>query len=142
MLNLNIQYLHPNAKEPFKKHVTDACYDLTAVSITETDMYIEYGLGIATEIPEGWCALIFPRSSVSNQGLILSNSVAVIDSPYRGEWKVRFKHVTGAPRYNVGDRVCQFMLIPVTQLSFNKVDSLKESDRGSGGFGSTNENAQ
>jgi dUTP pyrophosphatase len=58
--------------------------DLTAISLSKVDKdefgYLEYGTGLAIEIPEGHVGLLFPRSSISNSGLILTNSVGVIDS--------------------------------------------------------------
>ena len=71
----------------------DAGLDLTAVScqIDQSGLFIEYGTGLAVEIPEGYVGLLFPRSSVSKTTLILANHVGVVDSGYRGEIKFRFK---------------------------------------------------
>lgn len=140
-MNIKIKKLSENYKAPYKKHEQDACYDLTACSVNTINKadygYIEYGLGFAAEIPDGYCALVFPRSSCSDTGLILSNSVGVIDSLYRGEWKARFKYIPGTKYYEVGDRVCQMMIVPTLQLSFEEVEELTETKRGNGGHGST-----
>ena len=70
---------------PKKGNATDAAYDCTAVSVNETDDYIEYGLGFSLEIPKGFAGFIYPRSSISKYDLILCNSVGVIDSGFRDE---------------------------------------------------------
>ena len=85
--------LVPEAQAPFQKYITDAGYDLSAVSVTETEDYVEYGTGIALEIPTGMVGLVFPRSSVTGKDLMLKNCVGVIDSQYRGEVRCRFAKV-------------------------------------------------
>jgi len=119
----------------------DAGLDLiaTTVNIVENKEfgYIEYGTGLQLEIPYGYVGLIYPRSSVSNTGLILSNGVGVIDSGYRGEIKLRFKYIKDSKRYDVGDKIGQLIIIPYPKVEFEKVEQLSESERSSGGFGST-----
>lgn len=133
--------LHPDAVTPFKAHAGDAGWDLTAISSTRciaADFaFIEYDTGIAFEIPEGYVGLLFPRSSICNTGLILANSVGVIDSNYRGSVKFRFKHIPDTAAYNTGDRIGQLVVVPiVTELE--EVNELSDTDRNAGGFGSTN----
>lgn len=141
-LKVKIKKLDPRAVTPFYASPGDACMDLTAISeaIVEDSGYgyAEYGTGLAFEVPENHAMLIFPRSSISNQGLILSNSVGVVDSGYRGEVKLRFKYIKGANKYSVGDRIGQFMIIPRPIMELEEVEELSETERGSGGFGSTN----
>lgn len=165
-ITVNFKKLSKKAVIPSYAHDTDAGADLIAVSKTETDRYIEYGLGFATEIPEGWCALIFPNSRISKYDLHLANSVGVIDSHYRDEWKVRFKKSlwstfkfevakltnffglkdfdigwsSEGKFYNVGDVVGQVIMMPVTKIDFNEVSEIGETDR-KGGFGSTDTNS-
>ena len=140
-LKVKIKKLDPRAVTPFFSKPGDACMDLTAISETMVEEggygYVEYGTGLAFEVPENYVMLIYPRSSVSNQGLILSNSVGVVDSGYRGEVKFRFKWVKGTNKYNVGDRVGQFMIIPRPIMELEEVEELSETRRGSGGFGSS-----
>lgn len=100
--------------------------------------YLPIPLGIAAEIPEGYEALIAPRSSTyKNFGLICANSVGIIDNSYRGEWHmvaIAMKDTT----IHKGDRICQFRLIknqPVMEMF--TVTDLTDTARGSGGFGST-----
>jgi len=119
----------------------DAGLDLVATYIKIEDHqnygYYEYGTGLALEIPEGYAGLIFPRSSISNTGMILTNSVGVIDSGYRGEVRVRFKYVKGTKSYEVGDKIAQLIIIPYPIVEFEEVEELSNTDRGDGGFGST-----
>jgi dUTP pyrophosphatase len=81
---VKIKKLDPKAVTPAYAKAGDAAVDLTAISIAKVDRdefgYMEYGTGLAIEIPEGHVGLLFPRSSISNSGLILTNSVGVIDS--------------------------------------------------------------
>jgi dUTP pyrophosphatase len=90
---IGFKKLVPEAQAPYQKYITDAGYDLTAVSIVETPDYIEYGTGIAVEIPTGMVGLVFPRSSVTGKDLMLKNCVGIIDSQYRGEIRCRFAKV-------------------------------------------------
>lgn len=144
-MNIKIKKLNENAVIPKYSKLGDAGLDLTAISksIVENNTYgnqygyIEYGFGIALEIPEGYVGLVFPRSSISNTGAILSNSVGVIDSNYRGEVKARFKQIARTKEYEVGDRVAQLLIIPYPEVSFELVDELSDSVRGANGYGST-----
>jgi dUTP pyrophosphatase len=92
-MKVKIKKLHKDAEIPSYAMHGDAGLDLVAVSVTidPTGTYIEYGTGLAVEIPEGYVGLLFPRSSLSKTKLILANHVGVIDSGYRGEIKFRFK---------------------------------------------------
>lgn len=141
-IKVKIKKLDPHAVMPSYAKPGDACMDITAIServVEEVGFgFIEFGTGLAFEIPENYVMLIFPRSSISNQALLLSNSVGVVDSGYRGEVKFRFKYIKGGTKYNVGDRVGQFMIIPRPIVDLEEVQELSETDRGSGGFGSTN----
>ena len=141
MLTVKIKKLHPNAVIPTYSKPGDAGLDLTAVSVNTVDEgdygYIEYETGLSIEVPEGHVALMFPRSSISNTGLILANAVGVIDSGYRGAIKARFKAVPRTKIYEVGDRVAQLIILPYPQVNFVESDELSETERGEGGYGST-----
>lgn len=181
---------------PEKAHSTDACADLTAVSITEDGKYIEYGTGIKMLPPQGYFGVVFARSSISNYDLVLANSVGVIDD-YTGEWKIRFKRLkkplidslyrrfsekqeqyiqlrkildnstfkmfrfslkhdvehlkkelididqeikdleSFERLYNLGDKVAQFCFLPKYEWNYVLTETLPETIRGEGGFGST-----
>lgn len=141
MIKVKIKRLDLAAKIPSYSKTHDACMDITAISESYINNdgygYIEYGTGLAFEVPEDHVMLIFPRSSISNTGMLLSNSVGVLDSGYRGELRFRFKYIKDSVKYNIGDRVGQLMIIPRPVIEFEEVDDLDATDRGSGGFGST-----
>lgn len=95
-------------------------------------------LGLAMEIPNGYMLMLAPRSSMSKTPLVIPNSFGVIDADYRGEIKGIFKN-TGDDTYLIqkGDRLLQGILVPVGALNLLEVDELTETERGSGGIGST-----
>lgn len=165
---VNIKKLTPEAVIPLYAKEGDAGMDLVATSVDySNEYYIEYGTGLAIEIPKGYVGLIFPRSSNSKKDLQLCNSVGVIDSGYRGEVKLRYRRIINptpkrnfivtdvefqeelnnnvpVPRikadfacYDIGDKVGQIIIIPIPFISFNEVQELSETVRGEGGFGST-----
>jgi dUTP pyrophosphatase len=98
-----------------------------------------FGLGFAAAVPPGHVALLLPRSSSgAKHGLELTNTCGVIDSDYRGEWKAALKTKTGLPfPWQAGDRILQFLVVPVARIKLEETDNLDETDRGTGGFGST-----
>ena len=106
---------------------------------------VVYGTGLAFEIPEGYVGLLFPRSSNAKKDLLLSNSVGVLDSGYRGEVTFKFKpcevfekpDLTYPEKYEVGDRIGQLIIIPYPHIEFEVVEELSDTDRGAGGYGST-----
>lgn len=118
----------------------DAGLDLTARTISEqTKEQITYQTGISISIPEGHVGLVFPRSSIKNYDVVLSNSVGVIDSGYTGEISVVFniKKVKSPVLYNIGDRIAQLVIVKLTSISLEEVSQLNDTERGSGGYGST-----
>ena len=134
-MKIKIKKLHPSAVLPAYAKLGDAGMDLTAVGIKEAGPYITYHTGLAIEIPKGYVGLLFPRSSVYKTSQTLTNSVGVIDSGYRGE--IMMKFTQGINHYCIGDRIGQIMIIPYPQIEFEEVEKLSETNRGSGGFGST-----
>lgn len=171
-LKVKIKKLHKDAVIPSYAHSTDCGLDLTAVSKT-FDEYgnVVYGFGLAFEIPEGYAGFIFPRSSNHKSGLLLTNSVGVIDAGFRGEVTAKFasrikmvrptklwdrlrwfwgcemrgsySNITTndifnkGTNYNIGDRVAQMVILPYPKVEFVEVDELSETERGTGGYGST-----
>ena len=145
-MKVNVKKLDSNAVVPtYAKH-GDAGMDLTATSKWYDESgNVCYGTGLAFEIPNGFAGFLFPRSSNTKKDLILGNSVGVLDSGYRGEVVLKFRPVMplerdiefGPREYEIGDRVGQIAIIPVPQIEFNLVDELSTTDRGVGGFGST-----
>lgn len=79
-LNINIKKLNESAIIPTYAHSEDAGLDLVAINKEVNNDYIEYGTGLALEIPKGYVGLIFPRSSNSKKDILLANSVGVIDA--------------------------------------------------------------
>jgi len=142
-MQVKIKKLNKDSVIPKYATQNDAGLDLVATSIIlETSTQITYGLGVALEIPEGFVGLIFPRSSVRNTDLQLSNSVGIIDSGYRGELQATFNKkgvnkIDGGHIYVVGDRVAQIIIIPYPPIEFEEVEELSNTERGEGGFGST-----
>lgn len=137
---VNIKKLSPEAVIPQYAKPGDAGMDLVAIS-KEWDPengVLVFGTGLAFEIPEGYVGLIFPRSSIFKTGLSLSNAVGVIDSGYRGEVKFMFYPYERAKRnYEVGDRIGQIVIMPFPKVTFFQVQELSETQRGTGGFGSS-----
>ena len=142
-MKVRIKKLNEKAVMPTKAHATDAGFDLycTSKEIDWTKRQIVCHTGLAFEIPEGHVGLIFPRSSVSNKPLMMANSVGVVDSCYRGEVTAKFNitdtRQNAFSHYQEGDRVAQMIIIPYPEIEFEETDSLSESDRGTGGYGST-----
>lgn len=136
-MQIRFKKMHPMAKAPTQGTAGAAGYDLMAVDYSkekEVDAW-SYRTGIAVEIPAGYVGLITPRSSIYRTGSMLCNSVGVIDSDYRGEITAKF---TGSTKpYNVGERICQLLIVPVEVVEFTRVDELSETERGTGGYGST-----
>lgn len=144
-MKVKIKKLNESAVIPKYSKAGDAGMDLVATS-KETDKYgnIVYGTGLAFEIPKGYVGLLFPRSSISKYDMNLTNSTGVLDSGYRGEVFFKFKCPSRFTNfddtcftYNVGDRIGQIIILPYPQIEFEEVEELSETDRGTGGFGST-----
>ncbi len=95
--------------------------------------------GLAAEIPEGYCGLIFARSGLaSKRGLAPANKVGVIDADYRGEIMVALhNHTDRTQSVEGGERIAQLVIVPFLKVEFEEAEELGETIRGSGGFGST-----
>lgn len=138
-MKIKIKKLSPAATIPSYSKDGDACFDLTATSKNDCGSYIEFGTGLAIEIPKGFFGFVRPRSSVSKTQYTYNTS-GIIDSGYRGELTVRFKrmHFYGASdELKVGDRIAQLMILPYPAVEFEEVTELSETERGTGGYGST-----
>lgn len=139
-MNIKIKKTHPNAVIPKYANPGDAGLDLVACEvISESLNRITYNIGLAMEIPEGYVGFIYPRSSIRNYELALSNSVGVIDSGYRGTIQATFNKLCGgtSKTYKVGDKVAQIIISPYPQVIFVETDNLSDTVRGEGGFGSS-----
>lgn len=157
-MKVKIKKLSEKAVIPSYAKNGDAGMDLTAIS-KKIDNHgnVVYGTGIAMEIPKGYVGLVFPRSSNSKTDLRLTNSVGVIDSGYRGEIMFKFRNDNFASmnpmlkndlingqlgfsnEYQIDDRIGQLIIMPYPTIEFEEADELSETERGSGGYGSTGE---
>lgn len=150
-MKVKIKKLHKDAVIPKYAQKGDSGLDLTATSMNYDDHgNAVYGTGLAIDIPEGYVGYIFPRSSISKKTLALTNSVGVIDSNYRGEIMLKFKpdtsifgldlmkdELTNIEIYSIGDRIGQLIIMPIPSIEFEEVEELSDTNRGTGGFGST-----
>ena len=95
--------------------------------------------GLAMEVPKGCAGLIYARSSMgTKRGLAPANKVGVIDSDYRGEVMVALHNHGSEPQtVNHGERIAQLLITPVLSPAFELAESLDDTARGTGGFGST-----
>ncbi len=140
---MKFKKLRPGAIAPTYGSPEAAGADLYAC--LEEDLTIAPGetakipTGIAMEIPKGHAGLIFARSSLGvKRGLAPANKVGVVDSDYRGEFLIFLYNQSSQPQtVQPGERVAQLVIVPVRQEAFEEVQSLEETDRGQGGFGST-----
>lgn len=150
-MQVRFKKLVKEAVLPSYSRLGDAGLDLVATSKTEESTYIEYGTGLAVEIPKGFVGWIFPRSSISKYNLMLCNAVPVIDSNFRGEIRLRFKKVLhrgvfnnnwtlweeNNTLYKIGDRIGQLIIMPYPVIEVIEADELSETERGEKGFGSS-----
>ena len=139
-MKIKIKKLKDNAVVPVYAKTGDAGLDLVATEIINKDTFqITYGTGLAMEIPAGYVGLVFPRSSIRKYDLSLTNCVGVIDSGYRGEIQATFRRHKGVSStdYEVGDKIAQIIIVPYPSIEFIETDELSETERGTGGFGSS-----
>jgi dUTP pyrophosphatase len=139
-MNVKFKKLTKHASTPTYSKEGDAGLDLVAVDTYHDRDYsfVEYGTGLAVEIPEGYVGLLFPRSSISKTDFSLANSVGIIDSNYRGEVKMRFRTSPyNGMEYDIGDRIGQLVIMPYPKIDLVEVTELSDSNRGAGGFGSS-----
>lgn len=131
--------LNKDVKNPVKSTSGAAGYDLYAISRTYDSTYgvYTYDTGIFFEIPEGWFGLLVARSSIYKYGVRLSNHLGIIDSDYRGPVKFKFDEKRPGTPYEIGDKIGQIIFRKDDATKLVETDELSETDRGTGGFGST-----
>ena len=142
-MRIDIKKLRDSAIVPSQAHKGDAGVDLYAcvdeqICIAPGDT-IKIPTGIAMAVPEGYFGAIFARSGLATkQGLRPANCVGVCDSQYRGEYIVALHNDSDETRtVECGDRIAQLVILPCVYIDFNVVDSLDDTERDSGGFGSS-----
>ena len=141
-LTVNFKKLNENAVTPTFGSEFSAGADLYSA---EEELVINPGetkfisTGIATEIPVGTVGLVYARSGLAcKKGLAPANKVGVIDSDYRGEIKVALHNHGLTPQTVLkGERVAQMVITPYYAVNYVEVETLNETARGEGGFGST-----
>jgi len=141
-VQVNIVRLDPDLPLPSYAHPGDAGADLFA----REDVTLQPGerrlvpTGIALALPEGYVALVHPRSGLAHRnGLSLVNAPGTIDAGYRGEVQVCLVNLDPATPIELrrGDRIAQLVIQRFETAAFVEVDTLPDSSRGAGGYGST-----
>ena len=140
---MKFQKLRPDAKTPAYGSADAAGADLyiccpEPVTIGPGETVV-LPTGIAVAIPKGYVGLIFARSSLgTKRGLAPANKVGVIDADYRGEVRVSLYNHSHEPQTLAPyERVAQIVIVPFVQEPYEEAQSLDETERGAGGFGST-----
>jgi len=130
--------VEPGAKLPERAHASDAGADLFAregCEIYPGEQKL-VDTGVAVKIPRGFAGFIFNRSSQGKRGITIPHSVGVIDADYRGNLKVLLKNISEDPYViEAGDRIAQLVVQRVELPTF--YDAWNDTQRGTGGFGST-----
>lgn len=130
----------PKAIEPFRGTAYSVGYDLTAISVFKTisEKTTLYDTGIQINPPPGYYFEIVARSSLIKTGYILTNSVGIIDPDYRGNLMIALTKVDDtAPDLELPFTRCQLIPRKMDHVVFTEVESLDDTERGEGGFGST-----
>lgn len=137
-MKIKIKKLKENAKMPSYAHPGDVGMDLYAMEtvIIKPMEHYRFFHGFAMEFPEGNAGIIMDKSSISKAGLV--HMGGVFDAGYRGEYNTHLVNLSDKP-YTVeeGDKVSQLVIVPVAIVEIEETDTLSESSRGMGAFGST-----
>lgn len=137
---MKVLSLHPGFIMPTKGTDQAGAFDIYMPSSGLADGFPQlFGLGFAAAVPENHVALILPRSSIGAKfGLELNNTCGVIDADYRGEWKAMIRTKDGTDyTWIAGERLLQFLVVPIANVTLEQCNELPISARGIGGFGST-----
>jgi dUTP pyrophosphatase len=139
-MKINIVLKDKDAVVPVYGSNGAVCFDFYATSTSWVAHYDSavFSTGLEMEVPEGYGLFIFSRSGHGfNDDVRLGNCVGVIDPDYRGEVKIKLAADKGPKLFKKGDRIAQGCILPVPKVTFNVVEKLSDTVRGSGGFGST-----
>ena len=143
MIDVKIKLLREGAKIPTYGSELAAGADLYASIPKGIVIYphttVKIGSGIACELPKGYCAFIMARSGLATkEGLRPANCVGLCDEDYRGEYIVAIHNDSEVERIiEPGERIAQVVFMPYVQANFEVNDELSDTERGSGGFGSS-----
>ena len=140
-IEIEIELINSSANVPTKKHESDIGYDISSaenIFITSNEVTLVH-TGIAISLPAQCAGFVLPRSGLSTKHKItLINSPGLIDPGYTGELLVPLiNHSTEEYEIKIGDRIAQLVLINTNQVEFKIVDKMPDTERNSGGFGST-----
>ena len=146
-MNIKVKKVNDKAKLPTRGSEQSAGYDLYACFpdewgerlVIQPNETIKIGTGLAMELPEGYFGGIFARSGLATkQGLRPANCCGICDSDFRSEYIVALHNDSDYEQmiYD-GDRIAQLILLPYQTMEFEEVDNLSDTERGTGGFGST-----
>ena len=132
---------------PLPRYMTAGAVGMDLLADVETEMVLAAGergivpTGLAVAIPPGFEGQVRPRSGLAaREGVTVLNAPGTIDADYRGELKVLLVNLGTEPaRIRRGDRIAQLVVAPVVRAALQEVASLPKTDRGGGGFGSTDE---
>ena len=145
-MQLDVKILDPRLHDQLPQYATPGSAGLDLRACLSAPLTLKPGetelipAGIAIHIADsGYAAVILPRSGLGHKhGIVLGNLVGLIDSDYQGQIFVSTWNRGNAPFViNPMERLAQLVVIPVVQVAFNVVEEFSESNRGSGGFGST-----
>ena len=143
-MTIKFKKLSETAVAPIKAHDTDAGWDLTVSRITSEinecgQLLLVYHTDLAIEIPEGYFGALVQKSSISRKSISLCNAIDIINSGDHGEVIGKFRNTTDVvpAMYNPGEKFAQLLILPVPDVQFEEADQLSETDRGEGGYGST-----
>jgi dUTP pyrophosphatase len=135
--------VHPDAKLPARANLFDAGADLYSVESVEIKPFSNalVHTGLEGAIPEGYVGLVHPRSGLAlKKSITVLNAPGTVDSGYRGEFCIILYNASNAiQKLDKGERIAQLVIQKVELPEFEEVDSLPDSERGIGGFGSTGE---
>ncbi len=141
-MSLRFARLDPRARLPTRAHPADAGLDLCALQAVTLSPGARASVptGLAVQIPDGQAGLVLPRSGLAaRHGVTIVNAPGLIDSGYRGELRVLLLNTDAQTPFVVqaGDRIAQLVLVVIELPELVEVESLTDSARGVGGFGSS-----
>ena len=140
-IEIEIQLTNDNAIVPSRKHISDIGYDISSSvdALIPSSQVQLINTGIAINLPNQCAGFVLPRSGLASKHKItLINSPGLIDPGYTGELMVPLiNHGSSAYEISIGDRIAQLVLVNTNSVEFKIVENLPNTDRSTGGFGST-----
>ena len=141
-MKVKINRLVPHAKMPTRATRGSGAYDIYSTDelLLAPEGRYAFGTGLAMEIPDGFVALVCPRSGLAiKNGVTVLNAPGVVDSDYRGEVKaIVINHDLREPlQVSKGDKIAQLLFVKAEEVEFEEAEELSSTQRGTGGFGST-----